>query len=60
MRKLALGQISVRVLMFSLAYIILPILHTHLHVLDGQTGGRIVETFQMSSALSDIGELVAC
>lgn len=44
----------------SLAYINLPILHTHLHILNGQTGGRIVETFQLNRALSDIGELLAC
>jgi hypothetical protein len=57
MGKLALGPVFLPVLTFFLVYIILSILVIHLHLLGGQAGGRIVETFQLSNPLSYVGNL---
>ena len=57
--KVALGQVSVKVLRFSPVSVILPMLHIrfHLHVaLTRRTKGRILGTFKTNSALSEIGE----
>jgi hypothetical protein len=56
--KVALGQIFLRVLRFPSVSIILPMLHTHLHLHVALTEGQTGEAWELfkNNAVSEIGE----